>query len=72
MRFATFAVVSALALGASAAPASNSPHVVHERRDAVPRGWLKHERVSDEAVLPMRIGLTQQNLDKGYDLLMDV
>jgi tripeptidyl-peptidase-1 len=72
MRFTFLAAVGAFALGASAIPASGASHVVHERRDALPRGWVKHRPVQAEADLPVRIGLTQQNLDKGYDMLMDV
>lgn len=36
--------------------------------------WEKREAASPEAdfVLPMRIGLTQSNLDRGHDLLMEV
>lgn len=44
----------------------------HERRDALPRGWLKTEKVPTGSILPMRIGLVQSNLEKGHDLLMDV
>lgn len=45
---------------------------LHERRDNLPRGWTKSEEVPGDVVLPMRIGLTQSNLDKGHDLLMEV
>jgi len=48
---------------------SSSPH---ERRAAIPRGWMKTEKVPTGSILPMRIGLVQSNLDKGHDLLMDV
>jgi len=34
--------------------------------------WIKRERVAGDAILPIKIGLKQQNLDKGYDWLMDV
>ncbi|GAB7343209.1 hypothetical protein MBLNU457_1274t1 [Dothideomycetes sp. NU457] len=61
-------VFCVVALAAPLTPA-NAPH---ERRDAVPRGWLKSERVQEGSILPMRIGLVQSNLDKGHDLLMDV
>lgn len=57
--------------GALASPIV-TPYALHERRDVLPRGWTKGDRVAREAVLPMRIGLTQRNLHNGYDMLMDV
>jgi tripeptidyl-peptidase-1 len=47
-------------------------HVVHERRDAPGSDWVKSTRIEAGAVLPMRIGLTQTNLQNGYDHLMEV
>ena len=70
MRFST-AAIGALALGVAAVPAP-AANVVHEKRDYVPRGWAKRDKLPGDAELPMRIGLSQQNLDKGMDLLMDV
>jgi len=61
-------VFFAVALASPITP-SNAPH---ERRDGVPRGWLKSERVPEGSILPMRVGLVQSNLEKGHDLLMDV
>lgn len=49
------------------------PHVLHEKReDTLSNQWIKRDKLSPSATLPMRIGLTQQNLENGYDLLMDV
>jgi hypothetical protein len=48
-------------------------HVQHEKRTAVQGSiWAKVERARREAVLPMRIGLKQQNLMSGHDMLMDM
>jgi tripeptidyl-peptidase-1 len=46
--------------------------VVHEKRFVPPSQWIKRDRVSSAAILPVRIGLKQSNLEKGYDFLMDV
>ncbi|KAK3075448.1 hypothetical protein LTR53_001233 [Teratosphaeriaceae sp. CCFEE 6253] len=46
-------------------------HVVHEKR-STSGDWLRRDRVHEDVKLPMRIGLTQTNLDKGHDLLMEV
>jgi tripeptidyl-peptidase-1 len=46
--------------------------VVHEQRSAAPRGWSKLARHAPDAVLPMRFGLAQSNLDKLDEYLMDV
>ena len=47
-------------------------HVIHEKRHESMQTWIKRERVAGDAILPIKIGLKQQNLDKGYDWLMDV
>ncbi|KAK8009372.1 hypothetical protein PG991_011923 [Apiospora marii] len=48
-------------------------HVQHERRTVEQsRRWVKLKRADAQATLPMRIGLTQHNLEKGHDLLMDI
>ena len=60
-------LVSGLALAAAivnALPAPSS-HIVHERRDSLHPRWLKRDRVPSHKKLPMRIGLTQSNLDQG-------
>ena len=71
MRFSTFAIAGALIAAAVAAPAP-STHVVHERRDYVPPAWVKWSKLDARVKLPVRIGLTQRNLDLGHDLLMEV
>ncbi|KAI1214352.1 subtilisin-like protein [Annulohypoxylon truncatum] len=48
-------------------------HIQHEKRTAVQaRSWTKVQRAVPEAILPMRVGLKQQNLQSGHDLLMDI
>lgn len=47
-------------------------HVVHEERESNLARWVKRDRVLKDAKLPMRIGLSQSNLDKVHDYLMDV
>lgn len=66
-----FVVVAAIAALASAAPASIK-HVLHEERQFPPSDYKKGARIEGSAVLPLRIGLTQTNLENGYDHLMDV
>lgn len=47
-------------------------HVLHERQ--MPhwsRTWQKKAKVDDSALLPMRVGLRQTNVQEGHDLLMD-
>jgi tripeptidyl-peptidase-1 len=58
-----FVAVAAIAALSKAAPASMK-HVMHEKRQNPSSDWIKVAR--------MRIGLTQSNLDKGHDLLMEV
>ena len=47
-------------------------HEVHEKRGALHPRWTKQDRVESYKLLPMRIGLTQTNLENGYEHLMDV
>jgi hypothetical protein len=55
--------------------AASSPlttHSVHEKRDALPVAWNKHSRAARDAVLPVRIGLKQRNLEHSDRFLEDV
>ncbi len=65
------AVVAAIAALSSAAPASLK-HVMHGKRQTPASDWVKVARIESTAILPMRIGLAQSNLDKGHDFLMEV
>ena len=47
-------------------------HEVHEKRGTLHPRWVKRDRVDSHKLLPMRIGLTQSNLENGYEHLMDV
>ncbi|KAL8768557.1 MAG: hypothetical protein Q9209_005242 [Squamulea sp. 1 TL-2023] len=69
MRFSFF-TISAFLASSLALPSIN--HVVHEKRDRLPMGWQYHEKLEGSKVLPMRIALTQSNLDKADEFLMDV
>lgn len=71
--FVKLSVVVAIAALVNAAP-SPSPlkHSVHEKRSTPLAGWTKAARLEKDAIIPMRIGMTQTNLDKGYDFLMEV
>ncbi|KAJ6179418.1 hypothetical protein N7519_009879 [Penicillium mononematosum] len=46
-------------------------HVLHEKRSEHV-DWVKGERIKRDSVLPVRIGLTQNNLEKGDEYLMAV
>jgi tripeptidyl-peptidase I len=48
-------------------------HAVHERHTPrMTQRWAKQEKLPSTAVLPMRIGLKQSNLDMGRNLLMEM
>lgn len=51
---------------------SGYTHVVHEKRETPSRAWVKRDPVAPHALLPMKIGLKQQNLHNGYEYLIDV
>lgn len=70
MFFSTL-VTAALAATAVASPISNTL-VVHEKREELPHGWTKRTMLDRRAILPMRIALAQNNLEKGGDWLHEV
>lgn len=48
-----------------------STHALHERHaPLVGQHWTKRSRLPRSTKLPMRIGLSQANLDVGHDRLM--
>lgn len=48
-------------------------HIRHEKRSEVQASsWTKVKRAIPGAILPMRVGLKQQNLQSGHNLLMDM
>lgn len=66
---AAFAAVSVV----TARPSST--YVLHETRSGLHRSsgkWKRGLRVDGDAIVPLRIGLTQTNLHTGYDRLMEV
>ena len=69
MRYSLFAL-AALVVSAVAAPSGK--YVLHEKRERTPLGWWKRSKIQAHEVLPMRIALTQSNLDKLDDYLMEV
>jgi len=72
MKVSVLAILTGLAACASAAPAPAS-HVVHEKRSTQLQKWSRRDvKLSRDTVIPISIGLTQSNLDKGYEYLMDV
>ncbi|KAF8964244.1 Pro-kumamolisin, activation domain-containing protein [Flammula alnicola] len=58
---------------AFAAPSSRrSAHVLHEKRAAEPLDWQLSHRLDANKILPMRFGLTQSNMHRVEELLMEV
>ena len=66
--------IAALAVFASLCAAAPTPSTygLHEKRSTIPRLWQRSDRVNGDAILPIRIGLTQRSIDDGYAHLMDV
>ena len=68
----TAAVVAAL-LSVAAARVAPSNHVRHEFRDEhFDSRWSKSSPIEGAVRVPVRVGLTQSNLDKGEAMLMDI
>jgi tripeptidyl-peptidase-1 len=65
------AALVVLITNCDAAPTS-ARYALHEKRSASSRAWVRGERVESDAILPIRIGMTQNNLEDGPIHLMDV
>ncbi|EMD39903.1 hypothetical protein CERSUDRAFT_103818 [Gelatoporia subvermispora B] len=72
MRLSGVLSALALALCVTSSPTRRGNHVVHEKRAMEPKRWQLVRRLEADKVLPMRFGLTQQNLHKLEEMLMAV
>jgi hypothetical protein len=72
MIFLALLIAEFLVSGCLAAPFTQQNHVVHEKRNTYPAGWTRRGELDNRAILPMRIALSQSNLDKGHEWLMEV
>lgn len=61
-----FSLLTACSLAVSVIATPTANYAVHEKRDALPHGWAKRERLDRRAIMPMRIALKQRNLERGY------
>jgi len=67
------AIPAALSLASAALASPLFTHVLHEKRHrANDLEWTKVTRLTPELRIPVGIALTQTNLDKGHDWLMEV
>ncbi|KLO11791.1 subtilisin-like protein [Schizopora paradoxa] len=69
LRLVTFAL---LACSSLARPSPRAGYVLHEKRAQEPSGWTRERRLEPDYVLPLRIGLTQSNLHRIEEMLLDV
>ncbi|GAM86182.1 hypothetical protein ANO11243_041930 [Dothideomycetidae sp. 11243] len=67
-------ILASAAAFVNAAPAAapRPAYTLHQKRDVQSSQWLKRSEVQADAQFPMRIGLTQGNLDNGHKWVMDV
>jgi tripeptidyl-peptidase-1 len=66
-------LIALTALLASGLASPMSGYVVHEKRIVTSaRRWVKRDKLESSVVLPMRIGLTQRNLHRADEYLLDV
>jgi tripeptidyl-peptidase I len=64
--------VLAICAFAAGAPSRRWNFALHERRAAEPVAWTKTRRLEAHKVLPLRIGLKQQNTHELEELLMSI
>lgn len=67
-----FTTIAALSSIAGLTTAFSQEHVLHEKRNFLPHGWRSHARAYKRDLVPVRIGLSQSNLNAAHDRLMEV
>ncbi|KAI0063498.1 subtilisin-like protein [Artomyces pyxidatus] len=65
-------ILALAAAVASAVPSRRAPHVLHEKRAAEPVEWERTRRLESHKVLPLRVGLKQQNMHMLEELVLAV
>ncbi len=67
----SLAIVLGLVASVTAAPTTS--YEVHENREFTDPVWVPQDiELNKRAIIPVSIGLTQQNLENGHEYLMDV
>lgn len=51
---------------------SDWKHVIHERREVMPEGWIKRSRMHPERILPIRVALKQSQIHDLQSHLMRI
>jgi tripeptidyl-peptidase-1 len=74
MKASSTAIVAAALLSVVAARVAPSDHRRHELRGERfhDSPWTKRSRIEGAVLVPVRVGLTQSNLEKGEAMLMDI
>ena len=73
MHLSSIVAAAAILLSCTAAPAPvSSKHILHEKRNGEPHQWRKRSRADKDYLLPIRIGLRQQNLENADKYIYDV
>jgi len=73
MKFIVATVFGAVFLTlCEAIPTPESKYSLHEKRIVHSKIWARGSRINGDDIVPVRIGLTQTNLDDSYAHLMDV
>lgn len=72
MHFRAVAATSFLSAAVANAIPASSTYCLHAKRNFAPNKIVKRSRVSSDATPPMRIGLSQSDLHKCFDYIMDV
>lgn len=72
MKSFTLALGATILSLAAALPAATSSHIKHEKREVSGKAWEIVARADSDITLPVRIGMTQSNLDQGHKILMDI
>ena len=70
MNFIFFALLALSTV--SAHPTSSSSFAPFSNKSSAPHQWQKQQRASPDTIIPVKIALTQQNLERGSKYLEDI
>ncbi|KAJ6437187.1 protease S8 tripeptidyl peptidase I [Purpureocillium lavendulum] len=67
-------ILCSLVAGTLGAPATTGAHVLHQKRGDEHRyhDWVRRDTLDPDTKIPVSIALTQRNVERGMDLVMEV
>ncbi|KIW07721.1 uncharacterized protein PV09_01652 [Verruconis gallopava] len=72
VRWSSVILIAGFIVSTLAGPVHYPNHVLHEKRTQTPPLWLRRQRLHKDEIIPVKIGLRQQNLERADEFMYDV